>query len=269
MKVCRLIARVVLGTITLAVSSGVLSAREAASAGPFGEGAAQPPLLTGGGGFMGAHITVPAGTRFGRLTVLPGEEVRRGRILWLRVRCECGATTLVPKNSARYGLTRSCGCLVRDTTAALTLTHGNDRRGHRSPEYSSWVAMKARCYRQTNDNYRFYGGRGITVCRRWLGSFADFLADMGPRPSGAVLDRIESNGNYEPGNCRWSSGREQVMNRRDVKPLTHNGRTLTMTEWERACGIKADTIRWRLKHGWSPEDATSRVAQRCGDRGRA
>jgi len=126
-----------------------------------------------------------------------------------------------------------------------------------SPIYNVWRAMRQRCLNKTSTNYPNYGGRGISICQRW-DEFENFLADMGDRPSGHSLERIDNNGPYAPDNCRWATKRDQQRNRRDVRPLTFQGRTMLMTDWAQAVGIKFNTIQARLDvYGWSVERALS------------
>jgi hypothetical protein len=114
--------------------------------------------------------------------------------------------------------------------------------------------MIARCERRHHKSYKNYGARGITVCVQWH-DFHTFLADMRERPLGTTLDRIDNDGNYEPGNCRWAVRLQQDRNRRNNTLLTHQGRTLPMVSWSEATGIDKDTIGSRLRRGWSVEDA--------------
>jgi len=132
-------------------------------------------------------------------------------------------------------------------------SHGYALRGVRSPTYDSWCHMKQRCYNKDWVRYDRYGGRGVTVCDRWRDSFINFVADMGDRPSGGTLDRIDNDGNYEPGNCRWATRRQQAENRHNAKRITHDGYTMSVIDWAKKLGIKATTIRARLKRRLSAE----------------
>lgn len=137
------------------------------------------------------------------------------------------------------------------------VSHGHSRRNHISREYRSWQEMRRRCLNSSRENYKWYGGRGITICEQWI-SFSAFLADMGPCPDKYTLDRFpDTNGNYEPQNCRWASRKEQVRNRRSNRPITINGETLLMVEWSERNGISKGTIINRLKIGWTAEEAIS------------
>lgn len=122
-----------------------------------------------------------------------------------------------------------------------------------TPTFKSWDAMRQRCLNPRCKDYANYGGRGITICDRWLASFAAFLDDMGERPLGQTLGRLDNNGNYEPSNCRWETPVEQNSNRRSTRTVTANGRTQTIAQWARELGTSRQTIRHRIEAGWSPE----------------
>lgn len=115
--------------------------------------------------------------------------------------------------------------------------------------YAIYRAMRHRCEKPAHRNYARYGGRGIAVCPRWH-AYEAFLADMGPRPLGHVLDRIDNDGNYEPANCRWASTRESARNTSRVVRLTHAGKTQCLADWATETGIGRMTIRKRLRSGW-------------------
>lgn len=161
-----------------------------------------------------------AGIRFGRLTALrPTAQRQHNKVIW-ECQCDCGRSTKVQGCNLRSGLTRSCGCLQPQRAAETQKArakHGHAHRdgfGGHSRTYRSWMSAKQRCFAEADPYYHDYGGRGITMCDRWRYSFPAFLADMGERPQGKTLDRINSDGNYEPGNCRWATPMEQRHNRR-------------------------------------------------------
>ncbi len=163
------------------------------------------------------YKTPPIGQAFGRLTVIGLAEKRgsRDRTRW-KVRCSCGAIVDRAALDVAKGITQSCGCLQRERATGAKPTHGMSQ----SSEYRSWSMMKDRCTNQNSPTWSGYGGRGITVCKRWMTSFHAFLADMGPKPSPARLysiGRKDNDGDYEPSNCVWQTAVEQRANRRDTK----------------------------------------------------
>lgn len=128
----------------------------------------------------------------------------------------------------------------------------------RSSEYRIWGLIKDRCFNDRGESYAYYGARGITMCERWRNDFSAFYADMGPRPSPKhQVDRIDNNGNYEPGNCRWAVGLVQANNKRNNVNVTAFGKTQTVAQWSRETGISDKVIYKRLVRGWSPERAVA------------
>lgn len=190
----------------------------------------------------------------GRLTVLKFLGTGSDQLSRFSCRCECGKETIVTGKSLRSGNTRSCGCVRGESTR----THGATSGLKPTRTYRSWQDMKKRCYNPKHEKYSRYGGRGIIVCERWIDSFENFLADMGERPLGMTIDRWPNkDGNYEPGNCRWSTQKTQTNNRSTNVHITVNGITKTLAQWADSTGIKLGTIWYRLHKGWKPDDIIS------------
>lgn len=185
------------------------------------------------------------GRRFGKLVVLRYEAGK-----WACV-CDCGNETRGTGTELRQGMKKSCGCLWRRGSP----THGMTN----TTEHAIWCQIRGRCLSPRNTVYRYYGGRGITICPEWS-DFTRFYADMGPRPGLEYsIERKDNNGPYAPWNCRWATDTEQGRNRRSNVLMTHQGRTQTLTEWALEVGISVGTLWQRVKvlH-WSDEEAITR-----------
>ena len=202
-----------------------------------------------------------AGQRFARVVAVAREgSSARGLAMW-RCRCDCGNEFVAAGANLRHGLTRSCGCLVRDLGHARA-THGQAGNGSKSPQtgaYGSWRSMRQRCNDPNCNTYARYGGRGIRHCERWA-SFENFFEDMGPRPEGYSLERLDCNGDYEPGNCVWIPWRDQSINRRVTKWVKLDGEKVHQAEASRRLGLTPDyLLRWRTGVTRFPEQYVGRL----------
>lgn len=168
--------------------------------------------------------------------------------------CSCGSIGTVLASNLKQGHSLSCGCLVAETTRARSTTHGYSVAGGITKEYLTWQRIKGRCHNPKNHKFPDYGGRGIIVDPSWIDDFPAFLAHVGPCPSTShSIDRIENDGNYEPGNVRWATRKTQANNKRNNRLLFHNGQTLNATQWAEKTNIPASSIIRRLNLGWSDE----------------
>ena len=194
------------------------------------------------------HKRIPRGERFERLVVVRFKGVADSGHAMYECRCDCGKKCIAQASGLRNGNNRSCGCLKDEVDRGVHRTHGDS--GH--PLWGLWRCMIQRCSNPKWWSYSWYGGRGIKVCERWQGveGFRAFVADMGPRPAGTSLDRIDGDGHYEPGNVRWATRAEQARNRTQNVHLTHDGRTQTMCEWAAEVGVSIKTLHQRVKAGW-------------------
>lgn len=192
------------------------------------------------------------GSRFGKLTVIgyDGKD-KFGKHRWLCA-CDCQGPNSI--KSVEQGKlfrkdstpTRSCGCLV--------LKHGASANSHTTPTYRTWASINERIKRPENPSYKYYGGKGIKICEQWdsrnSDGFSNFLADMGERPKGKTIGRIDSSGDYEPSNCRWETAREQGGNKKNNRVFAIEGIEMTLAEWSRQTGVPATTIAHRINSGW-------------------
>jgi hypothetical protein len=184
------------------------------------------------------------GQKFGMLTII-ADAPKMHKARRVRCVCECGAGSIKNLTNLKTGHTKSCGCeafkLGRNKTHGLT----------KSTEYKSYRKMIERCYDINDISYHNYGGRGISVCSRWRRSFENFIADMGMKPHPRMsLDRIDTNGNYEPSNCRWLTQKEQCNNKRGNLKLEYNGEVLNQVQWAERLGVPYSKIARHLKNGF-------------------
>ncbi len=205
-----------------------------------------------------ATQTVAVGNRYGRLMIIELGNQQNG--YQDRALCECGTVKTVRRSDLQSGRTSSCGCLRKEN--ATKIGASARKHGHsRNPLYHLWYTMIARCHNPTHAAYRYYGARGVQVCERWRESFEAFAADMGARPAGLELDRIDPMGHYEPGNVRWMNRRMQKINR--VKRSDHytphaiegKGQTYAISDLAVIAGISYSAMYMRLMKGMDVQAA--------------
>lgn len=193
------------------------------------------------------------GQKFGKLTPVKFFRDSKGRILW-ECKCDCGNVKIAKAIKLRLKNVRSCGCLRHESWKKRKCHHSFSK----TPTHNSWLSMKSRCYNKSNSSYKDYGGRGIKVCKRWLGKrgFKNFLDDMNIRPENTTLDRINNEGNYESQNCRWANVDTQARNRRSTLSIEYKGETKCLMDWSLCLNIPYRRLMsriWRSK--WSIEKA--------------
>ncbi len=198
---------------------------------------------------MGRPTSMEIGSQFGFLTVLERtESPLRAQTKWL-CRCVCGVEKSIYATHLRSGNIVSCGCKLLELQRIAKTTHGLSKSRIRN----SYQTMKQRCLNPNAPDYPRYGGRGIKICGRWLAKdgFLNFMADMGERPEGYSLDRLNNDGDYTPENCVWSTSKMQIANRNNSLSITYDGRTMSIPDWAREVGLKPTTLYMRvIKHGW-------------------
>lgn len=205
------------------------------------------------------------GQKFGRLTVLgvgeyyispSGRKVKRWKCM-----CDCGNIVFADTSRLKKGNVKSCGCYLREKAAEQHKSHGM----YGTRIYNIYTCMMQRCHNENTDDFKNYGGRGITVCDEWKNDFQAFYdwAMASGYANGLTIDRIDVNGNYCPENCRWATSKKQNNNRRNNRLITHNGETHTMAEWAEIVGIEYSILACRIcNHKWPIEKALTQEVRK-------
>lgn len=176
---------------------------------------------------------IPPGEKFFRLTVIseaPSRIGSKGQLIYsVNAKCDCGNILSVAEYKLRAKTTKSCGCWQRDLAPSHLPKPKHSMS--RTTEYNIWTGIKQRCTNSKHSYFKYYGGKGIKICDRWLNSFQNFYNDMGPRPSeGHSIDRIKTSGDYEPSNCKWSTWDEQHRNKTNNRNVVINGVTMCVSQ---------------------------------------
>lgn len=191
------------------------------------------------------------GQKFGKLTIKCKYGVSKGRHIIYSCICDCGKEKEILGIHLKSKKIVSCGCYRKEINSQI-IKHGCNRVGKRTGCYQSWADMKNRCSNINHDFWLDYGGKGIKVCDRWK-NFINFFEDMGERPENHSIERIDRDGNYCPENCIWADIITQSNNRSDNIIIEHQGKKQTLTQWSKELNFPYETLRARLKRGWSEE----------------
>lgn len=203
------------------------------------------------------------GKQFGRLVVIHRIcNNKRENIQWL-CNCDCGKEKIIAGTSLKSGVTKSCGCLQKEITIKRLTKHSHTKNGQTSKTYSTWIDMIQRCTNPNSKDYHNYGGRGITVCKKWM-KFENFLKDMGESPEKHQIDRADNNKGYCKLNCRWATRKEQQRNTRANHMITFGGKTQCLAAWAEELKISYQTLHARLRRKWSIEKALTTPARKVG-----
>lgn len=203
---------------------------------------------------MGQHIDI-TGKRFGRAVAVSYVGRQKAHARW-ECLCDCGNRFLALATNLKTGNTNSCGCLKKEVCKTVNIKHGASD----TSIYNIWIGMIRRCSDKNNPAYKNYGARGITVCERWK-SFENFLNDMGHRPSGMSIDRINNDHGYSKENCRWATPKQQSLNSRRNRFIEFSGEKKTICQWAEITGLSHATLHRRIKSGWSIECVFGRPAR--------
>lgn len=197
------------------------------------------------------------GQKFGRLTVLEFSHRGKFRQSFWKCKCDCGNIVIVRAGQLKFGATKSCGCYQKDRASESSFKHGmNNTKIH-----NSWRGMRERCINKNNNHYKYYGGRGITVCDEWNNTDNGFInfynwAMNNGYKDGLTIERIDVNGNYEPSNCKWITNKEQANNKSNTIYLEYNNKTQSLLDWCKELNLDYTLVKSRIKkYNWSIEKA--------------
>lgn len=207
------------------------------------------------------NSTEQVGKRFGRLQVVAWGGHKVNGSLVLTCFCDCGTWKRIKELDLMSGHSRSCGCLHREQVGDNLRTHGLSTSG----EHKVWRGMKDRCSNPKFSGYKNYGGRGIKVCERWLNSFENFYADMGPKPSpNLTIHRVDNDGDYCKENCIWTTRKVQGRYKTNTLWIKHNGVRKALSAWAEDLGFSYSVLHARLQRGWSAEKTLITPLKRTG-----